>query len=345
MAEKRSFTVAALELGVTPAAVSWTVKRLEERVGAPLLARTTRSVNLTEAGALFLEHAKASVSHVAAAFEAARTVGERPRGLLRLNLPSVARLAVEPVLAGFAAAHPDIELELAIEDSFIDIVAEGYDAGIRIGETIAQDMVAVRLTDPSRMTVAGSPAYFADRGIPLHPEQLAEHNCINFRQSQGQLYRWQFAEEQDGGQVREFDVAVPGSLIVNEAGLSVSAAVSGIGLVYNIAMNVAPQVARGQLAPCLERFMPIIPGFFIYFPSQAREQPKLRAFLEHSVFADFLTSGRGNYRLLFWKVAGVPASAMVESRRPAAKVRFLAERQRLHLALLGCERLSCSERM
>ncbi|MBE1506896.1 LysR family transcriptional regulator [Rhizobium viscosum] len=281
VAEKRSFTAAALELGVTPAAISWTIKQLEGRVGAPLLTRTTRSVGLTEAGALLLKHAQAGVAEIAAGCDAAQALGTRPAGLLRLNLPTVAQPVLEPVLPGFAAAYPDIELELTIDDRFVDIVAEGYDAGIRIGETIAQDMVAVRLTRPSAMTVVGSPAYFTKRGKPQRPEQLAEHACINFRLASGGIYRWAF-EEQLGaaGNVREFEIAVKGPLIVNGSGPSLSAAVSGVGLAYNTVDNVEPLVKQGLLEHCLGDFMPMMPGFFIYFPSQARTLPKLRAFLD-----------------------------------------------------------------
>ncbi|RFB82400.1 LysR family transcriptional regulator [Rhizobium leguminosarum bv. trifolii] len=281
VAEKRSFTAAALELGVTPAAISWTIKQLEGRVGAPLLTRTTRSVGLTEAGALLLEHARAGVAQIAAGYDAAQAQGARPAGLLRLNLPTVAQSILEPLLPGFAAACPDIELELTIDDRFVDIVAEGYDAGIRVGETIAQDMVAVRLTQPSAMTVVGSPAYFSKREKPRRPEQLAEHACINFRLASGAIYRWAFEERLDvGGELRAFEIAVKGPLIVNGSGPSLSAAVSGVGLAYNIADNVAARVRQGLLEPCLEDFMPTMSGFFLYFPSQARALPKLRAFLD-----------------------------------------------------------------
>jgi DNA-binding transcriptional LysR family regulator len=280
VAEKRSFTEAARELGVTTAAVSWTVKQLEARVGAPLLTRTTRSVGMTEAGALFLEHARAGVAQVAAGFQVAQTFGARPTGLLRLNLPTVALPLLEPILAGFSAAYPDIELELAIEDRFIDIVAEGYDAGIRIGEMIAQDMVAVRLTKPSVLTVVGSPKYFAERGKPEHPEQLMKHACINIRQTSGGIYRWALEEKLPSRRSREFEIAVKGPLIVNAPALALSAAISGVGLTYTVAANVAPLVEQGLLQPCLEPFMPTMPGFFIYFPSQAQMLPKLRAFLD-----------------------------------------------------------------
>jgi DNA-binding transcriptional LysR family regulator len=280
VAEKRSFTEAARELGVTTAAVSWTVKQLEARVGAPLLTRTTRSVGMTEAGALFLEHARAGVAQVAAGFQVAQSFGARPTGLLRLNLPTVAQPLLEPILADFSAAYPDIELELAIEDRFIDIVAGGYDAGIRIGEMIAQDMVAVRLTKPSALTVVGSPSYFARRGKPEHPEQLMEHACINIRQTSGGIYRWAFEEEFENGKSREFEIAAKGPLIVNAPALALSAAISGVGLTYTVAASIEPLVEQGVLQPCLEPYMPTMPGFFIYFPSQAQVLPKLRAFLD-----------------------------------------------------------------
>jgi DNA-binding transcriptional LysR family regulator len=278
--EKRSFSAAARELGVTSALVSWTIKQLEARVGVPLLTRTTRSVGLTEAGELFLEQARAGVALVEAGFDAARRLGTGPRGLLRINLPQVAEPLMEPVLAGFAAAYPDIELELATEDRFIDIVAGGYDAGIRIGEMVARDMVAVRMTEPSSMAVVASPAYFARRGRPQRPEQLAEHACINFRQSSGGLYRWAFEERLGRGKTRKFESAVKGPLIVNAVGVGLSASISGVGLSYTIAANVEPLVHKGLLEPCLEAYMPTMPGLFIYFPSRAQVLPKLRAFMD-----------------------------------------------------------------
>ena len=280
VAERRSFTAAAAELGVTPAAISWTIKQLEARAGVPLLARTTRSVGLTEAGEVFLEQVRSGVAHVEAGFEAAQRLGGRPRGLLRINLPKVAETLLEPMLPKFTAAYPDIELELMVEDRFIDIVAEGYDAGIRIGESIAKDMVAVRLTQPSPLTVVGSPIYFAKHGKPQRPEDLSEHPCINIRQSSGALYRWVFQEQRKGGKPREFEMAVKGPLIVNSAGMTLSAAVSGIGLTYSVAGNIEHLVRQGLLEPCLETFMPMMPGFFIYYPSRAQALPKLRALLD-----------------------------------------------------------------
>ncbi|MCZ4432028.1 LysR substrate-binding domain-containing protein [Agrobacterium sp. SOY23] len=280
VAEKRSFTAAAAELGVTTAAISWSIKRLEARVGTTLLTRTTRSVGLTEAGELFLEQALASVANVEAAIEAAQRMGANPAGLLRLSVPYIAQTLLEPILEGFAAAYPGIELELVFEDRFVDIVAEGYDAGIRIGEMIAQDMVAVRLTEPSPLTVVGSPAYFARRGRPLRPEQLSEHACINVRLFGGAVYRWMFKERSGQDDPRSFSMDVKGPLTVNGPATCISAAVSGVGLTYNIASVVEPLVRQGLLEPCLEGFMPESPGLFIYFPSRKQMLPKLRAFVE-----------------------------------------------------------------
>lgn len=280
VAERRSFTAAAKELGVTPAGVSWSIKSLEKRVGAPLLTRTTRSVGLTEAGKLFLEQARVGVAHVEAAFEAAQRLGAKPQGLLRLSVPYVAHTVLAPVLKGFAAAYPDIELELVFEDRFVDIAAEGYDAGIRIGEMIAQDMIAVRLTPASPKVVVGSPTYFAERGTPERPEHLDRHACINARLSGGSIHRWAFVEDRGAEGLRTFSIAVKGPLIVNGPAMCLSAAVSGVGLTYIIGTVARPLIDQGLLSTCLESFLPESPGFFIFFPSREHVLPKLRAFIE-----------------------------------------------------------------
>jgi DNA-binding transcriptional LysR family regulator len=281
VAERSSFTAAATELGVTPASVSWTIKQLEARVGAPLLARTTRSVGLTEAGQLFLEQVTTGITYVEAAFEAARSLVDKPKGLLRLSVPFVAQTLIEPMIKGFTEAYPDIELELVFEDRFVDVVEEGYDAGIRIGEMIAQDMVAVRLTEASPRMVVGSPAYFAERGKPQCPVELGHHDCINIRLAGGAVYRWDFVESTSESGARPFSMAVKGSVIVNEPGASLAAAQAGIGLAYNIGVIVEPLIRHGRLEACLENFMPSSPGFFIYFPSRKQMLPKLRAFVDY----------------------------------------------------------------
>ncbi|MFK3781565.1 LysR family transcriptional regulator [Agrobacterium sp. NPDC089420] len=281
VAERRSFTAAALELGVTPASISWTIKQLEARVGAPLLARTTRSVGLTEAGRLFLEQVTTGITYVEAAFDAAQSLSHKPRGLLRLSVPFVAQTLIEPMLKGFADTYPDIELELVFEDRFVDIVGEGYDAGIRVGEMIAQDMVAVRLTQASPRMVVGSPAYFVEHGKPQRPEQLEHHACINIRLAGGAVYRWDFVEPTGERDTRPFSMDVKGPITVNEPGISLAAAQAGIGLAYNIGVVVEPLIRQGLLEACLEAFMPSSPGFFIFFPSRRQMLPKLRAFVDY----------------------------------------------------------------
>ncbi|WP_260958039.1 LysR family transcriptional regulator [Pseudomonas citri] len=280
VAEKRSFTAAAAELGITTAAVSWNISRLEARVGVSLLTRTTRSVRLTDAGKLFLEQAQGSVSCAEAAVQAAQRLGVSPKGLLRLSIPYVAQTLIEPILKGFAVTCPDVELELVFEDRFVDIVAEGYDAGIRIGKMIAHDMVAVRLTDPSPLTVVGSPAYFAERGKPQYPDQLEDHACINVRLAGGAIYRWAFVDHQASGGPRAFSIDVKGPLIVNGPATCLAAAVAGVGLTYNIRGVVEPLMRQGLLEPCLDAFMPESAGFFIFFPSRKHMPPKLRAFID-----------------------------------------------------------------
>jgi DNA-binding transcriptional LysR family regulator len=234
-------------------------------VGAPLFTRTTRSVGLTEAGQVFLEQASAGVAYVEAAYEAAQRLSNNPRGLLRLSVPYVAQTLFEPMLKGFTDAYPDIELELVFEDRFVDVAGEGYDAGIRIGEMIAQDMVAVRLTPASPRVVVGSPAYFAERGKPLRPEELERHSCINIRLAGGAVYRWDFVEHTEEIGTRSFVMDVAGGLTVNGPATSLSAAQAGVGLAYNIAGVVEPLIRQGLLETCLETFMPTSPGFFIYF--------------------------------------------------------------------------------
>ncbi|MFJ3054472.1 LysR family transcriptional regulator [Herbaspirillum sp. NPDC087042] len=278
--EKRSFSGAARELGVTHAAVSWTIKRLEERAGRTLLARTTRSVELTEAGEVFFEHARLGVAHVGSAFEAAQQIGGRPSGLLRLAAPYLAQPLIAPSLVRFSAAHPDIELELDFVDRLVDIAAEGYDGGIRQGEMIAQDMIAVRLSAPTQLAVVGSPAYFEAHGVPKHPEDLVRHNCIRFRQPGGDICRWPFREDSHDSCVRRFDIALKGSLIINDPSLGVRLALESGGLLCVTLENVRPLLERGDLVSCLEGYMIDCAGFFLHFPSRSKVPQKMLAFID-----------------------------------------------------------------
>ncbi|MDB4933333.1 MAG: Transcriptional regulator, LysR family [Labilithrix sp.] len=279
VAEKRSFTAAAAELRITPSAVSQTVRALEERVGVRLLQRTTRSVGLTEAGERFLARLRPAMDGVHAAFESLDELRGRAAGTLRLDVPRVASAAVlEPVLAEFLAAYPEIRLDIAIDDGFTSIVERGFDAGIRIGETLEKDVVAVRVSDDLRMAVVGSPAYFAARGRPKHPRDLVAnaHDCINYRGiTSGTIYRWEFT---DAG--RDLTLSVEGRLVTNDAALMVRAAEDGIGLAYVFESIVADALASKRLVRVLAPYCPRFPGYFLYYPSRSQLPSKLQALVE-----------------------------------------------------------------
>ena len=277
VAEAGGFTGAAARLGVSPAAVSQAVKALEARLGTLLFVRTTRRVGLTEAGAAFLARVGPATAEIAAAVEAAGAMAAEPAGLLRLTVPRMAvPLVVEPVVAALRRSHPRIAVEIAVDDATVDLTARGYDAGIRIGEYVERDMVAVRLTRDIAWSVVGSPAYLDARGRPERPEDLTRHDAIRYRfPSSGALYRWEF--ERDG---RALTVDPPGSLIVNDGDLLLSFARAGLGLAYVADIAVEAELASGALERVLQPFLPRTPGLFLYFPRRAQDQPKLRAFID-----------------------------------------------------------------
>jgi DNA-binding transcriptional LysR family regulator len=276
VAERRSFRAAADDLGVSPSAVSQTVKALEARVGVPLLARTTRSVGLTEAGERFLAGARPAFEDLSDAFDAARSFGERPAGLLRITLPtSVIPFVIAPVIAGFCAAYPSVEVEVVGDNNFVDLAESGFDAGIRLGESLAADAIAVRLSPPFDYCVAGAPDYFDAHGVPAHPRDLRHHRCIRIRMPRGGLFPWGFEEAG-----RMFDVAVDGPLITNESGLAKAAAMGGAGLAYLAVPQVEEELADGRLRLALEAFACRSPGVFLYYPSRGQVLPKLRVFID-----------------------------------------------------------------
>lgn len=280
VAERRSFTAAAAELRVTRSAVSQAVKALEARLGVALLARTTRDVALTEVGAAFHAALAPAIGAIATAAEAARTAAGRPSGTLRLNIPRIAAGAIAPLLARMRRSCPDVTVELFSDDRLANIVEGGFDAGIRLGETLQQDMVSVRLTPPDRLVVVGAPGYLAQAGHPAHPRDLAAHECINFREpTRGGLYAWEFEEPGPGGTVREFRVAVSGGVIVNDSDLKLRAAIAGLGLAYELESVARAHLEAGRLAVTLAGYAPATPGLFLYFPARAQALPKLRAFL------------------------------------------------------------------
>jgi DNA-binding transcriptional LysR family regulator len=277
VAQHRSFRRAAAELGVTPSAVSQTVRVLEARIGAPLFIRTTRSVGLTEAGERFLSHAKPAFEDLVAASAVARGLGQRPAGLLRLSVPrAVLPILLEPLIASFCQAYPEVEVEIAASKELIDLAAEGFDAGIRLGQFVDADMVAVPLTPPFRLIVVGSPAYFAGRSRPRHTDDLRQHACLRWRRSGGALALWSF---NDNGHAIE--IAVSGPLIASDFPTMLGAAVEGMGLAQLPEPMAAEGLRAGRLVHVLEPFAPVIPGVFLYYPGRRQVMPKLRAFIDH----------------------------------------------------------------
>jgi DNA-binding transcriptional LysR family regulator len=277
VAQHRSFRRAAAELGVTPSAVSQAVRVLEARIGAALFIRTTRSVGLTEAGERYLSHAKPAFDELVAASAVARGLGQRPAGLLRLSVPrAVVPILLEPLIASFCQAYPEVEVEIATSKELVDLAAEGFDAGIRFGQFVDADMVAVPLTPPLRLIVVGSPAYFAERNRPSHTDDLRQHACLRWRRSSGALALWSF---DDNG--RAIEIAVSGPFIAHDFPTMLGAAVEGMGLAQLPAPMVAEGLKAGSLVQVLESFAPLIPGVYLYYPSRRQMMPKLRAFIDH----------------------------------------------------------------
>ncbi|CAB3731563.1 LysR family transcriptional regulator [Paraburkholderia rhynchosiae] len=277
VARHRSFRRAAAELGVTPSAISQAVRVLEERIGAALFMRTTRSVGLTEAGEQFLLRAKPAFEELVAASEVARGLGQRPTGLLRLSVPrAVVPILLEPLIASFCEAYPEVEVEIAASNELVDLATEGFDAGIRLGQFVDADMVAVPLTPPFRLIVVGSPAYFAGRGRPEHTDDLRQHACLRWRRSSGALALWSFND--DGNAI---EVAVSGPFIAHDFPTMLGAAVEGIGLAQLPEPMVAEGLRTGKLVDVLQPFAPVIPGVFLYYPGRRQVMPKLRAFIDH----------------------------------------------------------------
>jgi DNA-binding transcriptional LysR family regulator len=277
VARHLSFRRAATELGVTPSAISQAIRVLEERVGAVLFMRTTRSVGLTEAGERFLARAKPAFEELVAAGEVARDLGQRPVGRLRLSVPrAVMPVLLEPLIASFCRSYPEIEVEIAANEKLVDLANEGFDAGIRFGQFIEADMVAVRLTPPFRFIVAGSPAYLARTAPPQSPDDLSQHACLRLRRSSGALAPWSF--DDDG---RPIEVAVSGPFIANDFPTMLGAAVEGVGLAQLPEPIAAALVKTGKLVQVLERFAPMTPGMFLYHPGRRQMTPKLRAFIDH----------------------------------------------------------------
>ncbi len=277
VAQHRNFRRAAAELGVTPSAIGQAVRALEERLGAALFTRTTRSVGLTEAGERFLARAKPAFEELVSASTAARELGKRPTGLLRLSAPpAVVPILLDPLLESFHQAYPEIEVEISASAELVDLAAKGFDAGIRMGQFIDADMVAVPLSPPFRFIVVGSPAYFAHRDPPTKLDDLRQHACVRMRRSNGALATWSLI---DGNS--SIEIAVSGPLIAGDFPTMLGAAVEGVGLAQVPEPIAVGLIGAGKLLQVLEPFAPTVPGVFLYYPSRRQILPKLRAFIDH----------------------------------------------------------------
>lgn len=278
VAETRNFRAAADRLGVTRSAVSQAIRRLENGMGVALLRRTTRSVSLTEAGKQLYDEVSPAILDIRAAVTATSERAAAPSGLLRLAVSSIAeRFISGELLAAFCEAYPQVQLDVTITDDEFDIVAAGYDAGVRLGEVVELDMIAVAVTGDQRQVTVASPRYLEIHGAPAHPRDLTRHRCIGWRPApEVAPYRWEF--EEDG---REFDVAVEPHVTTNDMGLMIRMACAGGGITFGMEETFRSYIAQGVLVPLLEEFLPPFPGFFLYFPSRRNIAPKLRALVDH----------------------------------------------------------------
>lgn len=276
VAELRSFTRAAAALGTSTSNLSHTVRRLETRVGARLLQRNSRSVSPTPAGAELLAVVGPALGSIGEAIEALDRDGRGVTGTLRITATVQAHQAViRPVLPAFLSAHPDACVEVVTDYGFRDIVADGFDAGLRLGEKLEQDMVALKVGPALRMAVVASPAYLARHGRPADPRALTGHRCINYRMvSAGAIYAWEF--ERDG---EELAVRTPGPLTFSEPGLMLDAALDGLGVAYLLEHEVEPHVRAGRLESLLADWLAPFPGFHLYHPSRRQVRPVLAAFI------------------------------------------------------------------
>jgi DNA-binding transcriptional LysR family regulator len=277
VAEEGSFTRAAAKLGLSQSALSYAVRMLEERLKVRLISRTTRSLSLTDAGEKLLHSLRPAFDHIDSEIAQLTALSDKPAGTIRITtFRDAARTVLWPVLLKLLPEYPDIAVEISVDEGLTDIVAGRFDAGIRVGEQVEKDMVAVRVSPDIRMAVVGSPAYFANREIPQTPRDLSNHSCVSYRQSTGGgLYAWEF--ERDGV---ELDVRVNGPLVINDNEMLVNAALGGLGLVYTFQSQVSQFVADGGLIRVLEDWCPPYSGYHLYYPSRRQQTPAFALLLE-----------------------------------------------------------------
>jgi DNA-binding transcriptional LysR family regulator len=279
VAEHRGFTAAAAELEVSPSALSQAIRQLEARLGVRLLNRTTRSVSLTEAGQAYLARVGPALGQVVEAGEELNVLQGRPAGILRLNAARISTaMVLRPLLAGFLQENPHVQLELTNDEGFIDIVEKGFDAGVRMGESLHRDMVAVPLGGPVTVAVVASPEYLRRFPAPSHPDELVRHNCVRFRfAATGAIYKWEFQVDD-----RLVEYEVKGSLTISDTLFSVDAALEGVGLAYTFEQLALPHIRAKRLKRVLTSFSPTFPGFYLYYPSRHDQPTKLKALIEYT---------------------------------------------------------------
>jgi DNA-binding transcriptional LysR family regulator len=277
VAEERSFTRAATRLGVSPSALSHAIRGLEERIGVRLLARTTRSVAPTDAGAQFIARLGPALADVRGAWDQVAGLREKPAGRVRVVASRLsARMVLAPKLRQFSRSYPDVVVDLTTtEEGRMDLVGGGFDAGIHLGEFIEKDMVAVRVSEDQRAAIVGSPTYFAAHPKPKSPRDLPGHQCINFRHGSSGVYHWEF----DKGR-KSVAVAVNGPLVVDDVEIMIGAAVDGIGLAFALEEHVTTHLDSGALVRVLEDWCPPFAGYFLYYPSRRQQPAALAAFIE-----------------------------------------------------------------
>ena len=277
VAEERSFTRAAAKLGIAQSTLSHTIKRLETRMGIRLLTRTTRNVAPTEAGERLHQSLAPRIAEIEAEIASLTAYRAKPAGRVRITLSDHAlQTIVWPRLRPVIAAYPDIRIELSVDNGFRNIVEDGFDAGIRLGESVENDMIAVRIGEDWRLVAAASPGYLAERGMPQHPKDLIGHNCINMRQAAaGGLYAWEFAK--DGQDLR---VRVEGQLTFNNSFAMVDAMLNGFGIGYVPEDIVQSHIADGTLVRILDDWSPFFAGYFVYYPSRRQNLPAFKAVVD-----------------------------------------------------------------
>lgn len=273
---QRSFTKAAMELGITTSALSHAVRNLETRLGVRLLNRTSRTVAPTEAGASLALRLEAGFREIGDALDEINRMRDRPVGRLRLNvLSDGARLIMARHLPKFLSQYPEVEVEISVDDRMVDIVSEGFDAGIRFGGTVPEDLVAVKLGPELRWVAVASPRYLYHRPVPVTPDDLRTHSCIRMRTGQGVIYKWEFTRDED-----YIAIDVPGQICVSETTLAIELALAGTGIAYCLENRVSQHIREGNLRVILPDWSPVEPAMYLYYPGHRRIPQGLRELID-----------------------------------------------------------------